>query len=109
MDRIKSIDYANFTDSVAPNVTGFIGLINNTNNNIPNDYIKNLYFTNVKNKDGLLLQWDKAKSHAYDNETKNAIIFNYCDKAQTVTSHIELILINGVKLKTAHERKVIVE
>lgn len=42
----------------------------------------------------------------YDTDRKNAIVFNMCDKQQSVASYIEIILINGAKLKTTHEREV---
>lgn len=75
-----------------------LGIINNTNNYIPYEYIKDIYFTEVKNKDGTLVHYDRNKLFVYD-KVKNGIVFNSCDKPQ----------INGNTLRTNNNREVIVE
>lgn len=84
-----------------------IGLINNTNKCIPNELIKSIYFTDIKNNDGLSLQWDKNKSYCY-GDTRNAIIFEPCDKLQESESYIKIVFINNKILTTTHARKVTV-
>lgn len=51
IDSIKSIDYSNYTTALSVNMntamkTG-VGLVNNINDCIPNDLIKELYFDNI--------------------------------------------------------------
>lgn len=85
-----------------------MGIINNTNSYIPYEYIKDIYFTDVKNKDGSLVHFNRNKLFVYDN-IKNGVVFNACDKPQKVRSFLALELISGTILKTAHDREVIVD
>lgn len=82
-----------------------IGLINNTNTCIPNELIKEMYFTNIKNNDGSFLQWDNNKSYCY-GDNRNAIVFKPCDKTQEDETYIVAEFINGKVLTTTHSRKV---
>ena len=83
-----------------------VGIYNNTNMGIPPDLIKTAYFTDVKNTDGSLLSM--LNTNIYD-EFKNYIYFNACDKAQNVQTHLEVVLINDVILRTTNVREVIVK
>lgn len=69
------------------------------------EYIKDVYFTSVKNQDGTLLHWDKSKSKLFQNKG-NDIVFSTCDKEQSVDSHINITLINNVILSTTHSRAI---
>ena len=66
-----------------------------------------MYFTNIKNNNGLSLQWDRIKSRCYTNE-KNAIIFEPCNKLQEAETYIVVEFINGKVLTTTNNRKVII-
>lgn len=66
-----------------------------------------MYFTNVKNQDDTLLEWDINFSTDTGNE--NRIAFQHCDKKQTVRTYLQLVLINDRVLTTNHDREVIVE
>lgn len=72
---------------------------------MPNELIKELYFTDIKNNDNSLLQWDNNKSYYYSDE-KNAIVFKPCDKIQEHETFIKIKFINGKILTTTHSRKV---
>lgn len=72
---------------------------------MPNELIKNICFTDIKNNDSSLLQWDKNKSYCY-GDNRNAIVFKPCNKLQEAESYLKLELITGKILTTTHSRKV---
>lgn len=82
-----------------------VGIVNSTNLGIPNDLIRDVYFTDIYNQNGSLLHF--SRTYIYDND-KNAVIFNICDKVQTANTYLVLTLINGVQLRTKRTREVIV-
>lgn len=82
-----------------------MGIINNTHTYIPLDFIKDIYFTDIKNKDGSLIHYNLLFLYG---GFKNGIIFKQCDKPQNNKSYIELVLINGNKLRTTRDREIIV-
>ena len=82
-----------------------MGVVNNTDKYIPKELIKNIYFSNIKNNDGKLVYWDGVKSYDYD-KTRNAIIFEPCDKNQTNKAFIVVEFINNKILTTIHNREV---
>lgn len=82
-----------------------VGIVNSTNLGIPNDLIRDVYFTDIYNQNGSLLHF--SRTYIYEND-KNAVIFNICDKAQTANTYLVLTLINGVQLRTKRTREVIV-
>lgn len=75
---------------------------------IPNDLIKDLYFTDIYNNDGSNLRWDRDTSYHYLDDRLNAVLFKPCDKKQTIKTKILIKLINGKELITIHDREVII-
>ena len=75
---------------------------------IPNDLIKDLYFTDIYNNDGSNLRWDRDTSYYYLNDRLNAVLFKPCDKKQTIKTKVLIKLINGKELITIHDREVII-
>lgn len=82
-----------------------MGVVNNTDIPIEKDIIKSLYFSDIKNNTGESVNWDRIKSYTYD-ETRNAIIFEPCDKIQTNKTFIVIEFINGKRITSTHSREV---
>lgn len=113
IDNIKSIHYYDDITSYKLKLNNYnsnkLGIGNNTNMFIPNDLIKEAYFTDIRNNDGSNLQWDRDRSYYFPNNKLNAVLFKPCDKTQTVKTRFLITLINNKTLITTNSREVIVE
>lgn len=103
-----SIDYIDYTNPFILAPKHGVAISNNTNSYIPFEFIKDIYFTDVKNKDGSLVHFNRDSLFVFES-VNNGMYFNSCDKPQHTNSFIELILISGKTLKTTHSREVRVE
>jgi hypothetical protein len=112
INSIKSIDYYDYVTSITLISNKYnknkIGIDNNTKVFIPNDLIKDLYFTDIYNNDGSNLRWDRDTSYYYLDNRLNGVLFKPCDKKQTIKTKILIKLINGKELITIHDREVII-
>lgn len=80
-----------------------INIVNNLKVGIPLDYIKTAYYTDIKNKDGSFVYFQRDRTET--RKTENLFNFTGCDLLQKTTSKITVELITGTKLTTTNSRE----